>query len=56
MPNLWGASPIGRDDGDCSYVAQTVSSGRPHRRCRNRGGVLSTGCDAGTSGPHGRDM
>ena len=26
MPNLRGASPVGRDDGDCSYVAQTVGT------------------------------
>ena len=33
---------IDRDDGDRSYVARTVSSGRPRRRLRNRNGVLRT--------------
>ena len=42
MPNLRGASPVSRDDGDRSYVARTVSSGRPYRRRRDRGGVLRT--------------
>ena len=27
MPNLQGASPIGRDEGGRSYAAQTVSEG-----------------------------
>ena len=27
MPNLWGVSPVGRDGGDRSYVAQAVGRG-----------------------------
>ena len=27
MPNLWGASPISRDDGGPSYAARTGSKG-----------------------------
>ena len=40
MPNLRGPSTVGHDDGYRSYVAQTVSSGRPHRQRRDRGEVL----------------
>ena len=28
MPNLRGASPVGRDDGGCSYVARAGGKGR----------------------------
>ena len=42
MPNLRFASPVGHDDGDRSYVARTVSNGRPRRRRRDRDGVLRT--------------
>ena len=32
MPNLRGASPVGRDEGSRSNAASTGSSGRPRRR------------------------
>ena len=40
MPNLWGATPVGREEGDRSYMARTIGKGRPNQRCYNRGGVL----------------
>ena len=42
MPNLRGASLVGRDDGDRSYVAQMGSSGEPRGQRRNCGEVLRT--------------
>ena len=41
VPNLQGASPVGREDGGRSYVARSVSSGRPRRRRCDRDGVLN---------------
>ena len=35
MPNLRGASPVGRDGGGGSNAARTGSSGSPRRRCRD---------------------
>ena len=35
MPNLWGASPVGRDKEDRSYATQTVGGGGP--RCHRWG-------------------
>ena len=29
VPNLWGASPVGRDVGDRSYQARAVDKGGP---------------------------
>ena len=40
MPNLQGASPVGRDGGGRSYAAQMGSSGRPRRRRCDHGGAL----------------
>ena len=37
MPNLRGASPVGRDDGDVSYAARSISSGKLNWRRRGRG-------------------
>ena len=42
MSNLQGANPVGRDDGDHSYAAQTVSRRGPNRRRRDCGRILST--------------
>ena len=39
MPNLRGASPVGRDDGGRSYAAWAVGRGRPGR---HHDGVLDT--------------
>ena len=27
VPNLWGVSPVGRDEGDRSYMTQMISRG-----------------------------
>ena len=35
MPNLRGASPVGRDGEGRSNAARTGSSGSPRRRCRD---------------------
>ena len=41
MPNLQGASPVGRDEGDYSYIAQTISRGvRGQARARRVNGEL----------------
>ena len=37
MPNLWGANPVGRDDGGVPYAARSISSGKPNWRQRGRG-------------------
>ena len=37
MPNLRGASPVGRDDGGLSSAAQSFSSGKPSWGQRGRG-------------------
>ena len=40
MPNLRGASPVGREEGSRSNAARTGSSGSPRRRRRNLKRVL----------------
>ena len=37
MPNLRGASPVGRDDGGLPSEAQSFSSGKPSWEQRGRG-------------------
>ena len=37
MPNLRGANPVGRDDGDLPYAARSINSGKPNRRQQGRG-------------------
>ena len=39
MPNLRGASPVGRDDGGRSYAARADDKGKPKwsQRCRGEG-------------------
>ena len=39
MPNLRGASPIGRGDEGRSYAARTVGGDESGGRCRGTGGV-----------------
>ena len=43
MPNLWGGSPVDRDEGGHSCVAQTISGGRPEGRRRGNSEVLGAG-------------
>ena len=42
MPNLRGASPVGRGEGGRSYVARTVSRDEPSRQGLGRSGILIT--------------
>ena len=44
MPNLRGASPVGRDDGGPSYTAQT--GGKGESRIRDVDGVWCDGDDS----------
>ena len=40
VPNLRGASPVGRGEGGYLYTARTVGRSRPSQRHRDHGGVL----------------
>ena len=40
MPNLRGASPVGRDEGSCFDAARTGSSGSPRQQCRDPKEIL----------------
>ena len=41
MPNLRGASRVGRGEGGRSYAAQTVSRDKPRARCREESTSIS---------------
>ena len=41
MPNLRGASPVGREEGGRSYTAQTISRRWPSRRRRGCGETVA---------------
>ena len=42
MPNLRGASPVGRGVGGRAYAARAISRGKPNRRNQGRGRIPST--------------
>ena len=42
MPNLRGASPVGRGIGDRAYAAHAISRGKLNRRNQGRGKIPST--------------
>ena len=42
MPNLRGASPVGRGVGGREYAARAISRGKPNRRNQGCGGIPST--------------
>ena len=46
MPNLQGASPVGRDEGGRSYVAQAVGRSRPGQSMLWDGGNPQRGSKA----------
>ena len=52
MPNLWGASPVGRDDRGRSYAALTIGGGKLGRRVVVEAGFPSSRREAGYLGPH----
>ena len=45
VPNLRGASPVGRDEGGRSYATQTVGKGRPKWRREGRAESSTLGED-----------
>ena len=46
VPNLWGASPVSRDDGGLPYAARSFSSGKPKWRQRGHGSGVDRLCEA----------
>ena len=54
VPNLWGASPVGCDEGGRSYTTQMVSKGRPKWQRRGRAESWTLGEDVRAGAPIGR--
>ena len=53
MPNLRGASPVGHDEGGCSYATQMVGKARPKWRRQGRAESSTLGEDVRAGAPNG---